>query len=41
LILWQKIWSRENRWALALFLILVLLIILTTDSSPLWIYQGF
>ena len=33
--------SRENRWALALFLIIVLLIILTADSAPLWIYQGF
>lgn len=35
------LWTRENRWALALFLIIVLLIILTADSSPLWIYQGF
>ncbi len=39
--LWHKIFTRENRWALALFLIIVLLIILTADSSPLWIYQGF
>ena len=39
--LWQKIWSRENRWAIALFIIIVLLIIRTADSSPLWIYQGF
>jgi hypothetical protein len=33
--------SRENRWAIALFLIIVLVIILTADSAPLWIYQGF
>jgi len=37
----QKIWTRENRWAFFLFLMVVLLIILTADSSPLWIYQGF
>lgn len=37
----KKINSRENRWALALFLILVLVIILTAESTPLWIYQGF
>lgn len=39
--IWQKIWTKENRWAFALFLIVVLVIILTADSSPLWIYQGF
>ena len=39
--LWHKLWTRENRWSIALFLIIVLLIILTADSSPLWIYQGF
>lgn len=38
---WRTLWTRENRWALALFLIIVLLVILTADSSPLWIYQGF
>jgi hypothetical protein len=37
----RKIWTKENRWALALFLISVLVIILTADSAPLWIYQGF
>ena len=37
----RKLWTRENRWALALFLIIVLLIILSADSAPLWIYQGF
>lgn len=37
----RRLWTRENRWALALFLIIVLLILLTADSTPLWIYQGF
>jgi hypothetical protein len=37
----KKILSRENLWALALCLILILLIVVTADSAPLWIYQGF
>lgn len=37
----SKIFSTENIWALILFLIVVALIIFTTDSSPAWIYQGF
>ena len=36
-----KIFSPENVWAFILFLIVVALIIFTTDSSPVWIYQGF
>jgi len=36
-----KILSRENMWAFVLFLIVIALIIFTTDKSPLWIYQGF
>jgi hypothetical protein len=35
------LFSRENLWALVLCLVLVALVILTADSSPLWIYQGF
>jgi hypothetical protein len=35
------IFSRENLWALVLFLILVALVIFSADTSPLWIYQGF
>ena len=31
----------ENIWAFVLFLIVIALIIFTTDSSPAWIYQGF
>jgi len=33
--------SRENRYALALCLIVIVLIIVTTDAAPRWIYQGF
>jgi hypothetical protein len=31
----------ENLWAVLLGLVIIGLIIMTTDSSPLWIYQGF
>lgn len=37
----RRLFSRENLWALVFALLLVLLVIVTTDSSPLWIYQGF
>jgi hypothetical protein len=37
----RLIFSRENLWALVLCLILLLVIIFTAGSAPLWIYQGF
>jgi hypothetical protein len=37
----KKIFSRENMFALLLCLIVVMVIIVTADSSPQWIYQGF
>jgi hypothetical protein len=37
----RRLVSRENLWALVFALVLVLLVIVTTDSAPLWIYQGF
>ncbi len=37
----QQINTRENRWAVLLFLFIVLLVILTATQSPAWIYQGF
>ncbi len=37
----RRILSRENLIALAVCLILIAIIVLTTDSSPQWIYQGF
>lgn len=33
--------SRENVFALVLCLIVLLLIVITTESAPQWIYQGF
>ena len=38
----MKRWfSRENALALGLCLLVILLIIVTNDSAPQWIYQGF
>lgn len=37
----RKFLNRENLYAIALCLILILVIILTVDQSPQWIYQGF
>jgi len=34
-------WKREFLMALAVCLIIILLIIVTADSAPQWIYQGF
>jgi hypothetical protein len=36
-----RILTRENLIALALCLILVALVIVTADTAPQWIYQGF
>ena len=37
----KRIFTPENIWAIFLFLIVVALIVFTTDDSPNWIYQGF
>jgi hypothetical protein len=37
----RKLFSRENLSALALCLIVILLVIVMSDSAPQWIYQGF
>jgi hypothetical protein len=39
--LWQRLFTRENLIALALCLMLIALVIVTADSAPQWIYQGF
>jgi hypothetical protein len=39
--LMKRLFSRENLFALGLCVLLILLIIVTTDSTPRWIYQGF
>jgi len=37
----KRIFSRETVFALCLCLIVILMIIVTTDTAPQWIYQGF
>jgi hypothetical protein len=37
----KRLLSRENLLALALCLIVIALVIMTSDTSPQWIYQGF
>jgi len=37
----KRLLTRENLWALLLFLALVALTVFTADLSPAWIYQGF
>lgn len=37
----RRILSRENVFAVGLCLIVTLLVIVTSDSAPQWIYQGF
>jgi len=37
----RRLFSHENLIALVLCLILIGVVILTADSSPVWIYQGF
>ena len=41
LTLFRRFFSRENLIALLLCLAVILLLIVTTDSAPQWIYQGF
>ncbi len=37
----RRIFTRQNLWALVLCLVIILVIIFTADTAPLWIYQGF
>ncbi|GAB4410984.1 MAG: hypothetical protein Kow00106_05020 [Anaerolineae bacterium] len=37
----KRLFSRENLFALLLCAIVVLVIVVTADSAPQWIYQGF
>jgi len=37
----KRLFSRENMFALALCLIVIFMIIVTTSTAPQWIYQGF
>lgn len=37
----NRLLTRENLLAIALCLLIILLFIVTADSAPQWIYQGF
>lgn len=37
----SRLLSRENIYAGGLCVIVILVIIVTTDAAPQWIYQGF
>lgn len=37
----MRLLSRENLLALGLCVLIILLVIVTADSAPQWIYQGF
>ena len=37
----EKVFTRENLLAAAICVMVILIIIFTTDFSPQWIYQGF
>jgi hypothetical protein len=37
----RKLLTRENVYAVAICLVLILLVIVTADTAPQWIYQGF
>jgi lipopolysaccharide/colanic/teichoic acid biosynthesis glycosyltransferase len=37
----DAILNNENLLAVILALVMILLVILTADTSPTWIYQGF
>jgi hypothetical protein len=37
----RLLFNRETLWALVIVLILVAVWIMTSDSAPTWIYQGF
>jgi hypothetical protein len=37
----RRLLTRENLLAIAICLMVILLIIATSESAPRWIYQGF
>jgi hypothetical protein len=39
--MFRWLFSRENLTAFLISMLILLVIILTTDSDPQWIYQGF
>lgn len=39
--LMKRLFSRENLFALGLCILILLMIVVTADTAPRWIYQGF
>jgi hypothetical protein len=39
--MWKHIFSRENLYAVGLALLIIVLVIVTSDSTPAFIYEGF
>lgn len=39
--MWKRLFNRENLYALGLCLLIIMLVIVTSDSAPQFIYQGF
>jgi len=39
--LFKRYFNRENALALFICLVIILIIIVTADDAPLWIYQAF
>lgn len=39
--MFRRIFSRENLLAIALCLIVIAVIVMTSAASPRWIYQGY
>jgi hypothetical protein len=37
----RKLFTQENLYAVLLCLLLIALLIITTNQTPQWIYQGF
>ncbi len=37
----RRLFCRENLWALLVCLVILAVIIVSSGSQPLWIYQGF
>jgi len=37
----KRLFNRENLIALAVCLMVIAVLVLTADSAPQWIYQGF
>lgn len=37
----KRLFNRENLIALAVCLMVIAILVLTADSAPQWIYQGF